>query len=60
MASGYTFEDLKTDELNITSAVLMGGAQHLGKYCKAKNDSFMRCRMETKDPRKCINEGKEV
>ena len=58
--SEYTLEDLKVNELSVTSAVLMGAAHYYGTYCKAKNDSFMRCRLEGKDPRKCLEEGKEV
>ena len=47
-------------ELNVTSAVLMGAAHHYGNHCKTKNDAFMQCRTESKDPRKCLKEGKEV
>jgi NADH dehydrogenase (ubiquinone) 1 alpha subcomplex subunit 8 len=53
-------ESLNVEELNVTSAVLMGAAHHYGSYCKDKNDAFMRCRIEGKDPRKCLKEGKEV
>ncbi|XP_003384823.1 PREDICTED: NADH dehydrogenase [ubiquinone] 1 alpha subcomplex subunit 8-like [Amphimedon queenslandica] len=60
MASELTVQDLDVEELNVTSAVLMAGAQHYGVQCKEKNDNFMRCRTELKDPRKCLTEGKEV
>ena len=60
MASELTPQDLDAEELNVTSAVLMAGAQHYGTYCKEKNDAFMKCRMELNDPRKCLTEGKEV
>ena len=54
------FEDLDVEELEITSAVLMGGAHHLGQYCDKDFKTFMGCRYEYKDPRKCLGEGKQV
>lgn len=63
MAS-YTNElsaaDLNVEEVEVTSAVLMAGAYHYGKYCVGVNDKFMECRTDSKDPRKCLTEGKEV
>ena len=55
-----TDTNLNAEEVNVTSAALMAGAHHYGRYCQDKNDAFMSCRMETKDPRKCIEEGKNV
>ncbi|EDO34349.1 predicted protein, partial [Nematostella vectensis] len=52
--------DLETEEVELTSSVLMGAAHHLGQYCDKEFKTFMGCRYETKDPRKCIEEGKEV
>ena len=63
MAAGVkdiTFKDLESDELPITSAVLMGGAHHLGQYCDQDFKTFMGCRYGHKDPRKCLEEGKQV
>lgn len=63
MAAGVkdiTFQDLESDELPITSAVLMGGAHHLGQYCDQDFKTFMGCRYGHKDPRKCLEEGKQV
>ena len=60
MASAVSFEDLDVEEINVTSAVLTGAAFHYGNYCKEKNDAFMRCRFEKQDPRKCLEEGKQV
>ncbi|XP_067003646.1 NADH dehydrogenase [ubiquinone] 1 alpha subcomplex subunit 8 [Anabrus simplex] len=53
-------EDLTVEELNITGAALRAGAFHVGKYCENQNNEFMLCRKELDDPRKCINEGKDV
>lgn len=52
--------DLQVDDLNITSALMTGAALHYGEYCRSKNDRFMACRFESKDPRKCLEEGREV
>lgn len=59
-AKEVSTQELDVEELNITSAVLMGAAHHYGNHCKTKNDAFMQCRTESKDPRKCLKEGKEV
>lgn len=53
-------QDLNVEEVNVTSAVLVGAAHHYGNFCRKQNDKFMDCRTEGKDPRKCLNEGKEV
>ena len=60
MAAEVSAQDLDVEELAVTSAVLAAGAHHYGMHCKDINETFMRCRMEKKDPRKCLNEGKEV
>lgn len=53
-------QELDVEELSVTSAVLMGAAHHYGNYCKKQNEAFMDCRIESKDPRKCLKKGKEV
>ena len=60
LSGGLTAKDLEAEELNVTSALLMAAAHHYGKYCERPNDAFMECRTDTKDPRKCLAEGKEV
>ncbi len=60
LLSEITAEQLDVEELKITSAVLVGAAHHYGAYCGRENDVFMECRMDSKDPRKCLKEGKEV
>jgi NADH dehydrogenase (ubiquinone) 1 alpha subcomplex subunit 8 len=60
MSGGLTPRDLEAEEVNVTSAVLMGAAHHYGKYCERLNEAFMECRTDSKDPRKCLAEGREV
>ena len=60
MSGGLTRQDLEAEEVNVTSAVLMGAAGHYGKYCERVNEAFMECRTDSKDPRKCLAEGREV
>lgn len=60
MASSVSAEQLNVEELNITSAVLVGAAHHYGSYCSKENDAFMECRTDTKNPTKCLEEGKKV
>jgi NADH dehydrogenase (ubiquinone) 1 alpha subcomplex subunit 8 len=58
--SEVTTEQLNVEELKVTSALLVGAAHHYGSYCNDQNDVFMGCRMDNKDPRKCLEEGKKV
>ncbi|KAJ8707146.1 hypothetical protein PYW08_011280 [Mythimna loreyi] len=52
--------ELTVDEVNLSTATLIASSFQLGKYCENANNEFMLCRLEEKDPRKCINEGKAV
>lgn len=58
--SEITTEQLEVEELKVTSALLVGAAHHYGAYCSKQNDAFMDCRIDHKDPRKCLEEGKNV
>ena len=60
MATEVPSQALDVEELNVTSAVLMGAAHHYSNHCKKQNEVFMDCRIESKDPRKCLPEGKAV
>ena len=60
MSGGLTAQDLEAEELNVTSAVLMGAAHHYGKFCEPSNEAFMDCRTDSRDPRKCLAEGRAV
>ena len=53
-------EELKVEECPLGSPYIRAGAHHLGKYCEAQNNEFMLCRHETRDPIKCLPEGKVV
>ncbi len=53
-------EDLTVQEIPMGTAYLRAGAMHLGKVCEAQNNEFIMCRNELNDPRKCLDEGKEV
>uniref|UniRef100_A0A7J8IND5 NADH dehydrogenase [ubiquinone] 1 alpha subcomplex subunit 8 n=1 Tax=Rousettus aegyptiacus TaxID=9407 RepID=A0A7J8IND5_ROUAE len=55
-----TLEDLKVQEVKVSSAVLKAAAHHYGAQCDKPNKEFMLCRWEEKDPRRCIEEGKLV
>lgn len=55
-----TEEDLTVSDVNLSISALRAGAFHLGKHCEAQNNEFMLCKQELQDPRKCIDEGKQV
>ncbi|XP_005879253.1 NADH dehydrogenase [ubiquinone] 1 alpha subcomplex subunit 8 [Myotis yumanensis] len=55
-----TLEDLKVEEVKVSSAVLKAAAHHYGAQCDKPNKEFMLCRWEEKDPRRCLEEGKLV
>lgn len=55
-----TLQELKVDEINVSSAVLKAAAHHYGSQCDKPNKEFMLCRWEEKDPRKCLEEGRKV
>merc|ERR1712226_867355 len=53
-------EELTVEEVPLGTPSLRAGAMHLGKYCEVQNNEFMLCRTETRDPRKCLKEGRDV
>ncbi|XP_051835535.1 NADH dehydrogenase [ubiquinone] 1 alpha subcomplex subunit 8 [Antechinus flavipes] len=55
-----TLDELKVEEVNVSSAVLKAAAHHYGSQCDKINKKFMLCRWEEKDPRRCLKEGKLV
>jgi NADH dehydrogenase (ubiquinone) 1 alpha subcomplex subunit 8 len=55
-----TYDELTVPEIELSSAPLRAAAHHFGKYCDEQSKEFMLCYQEEKDPRKCVNEGKEV
>ena len=60
LLSEVSSQDLAAEEVDVTSAVLAGAAYHYGSFCKGENEAFMECRVQSKDPRKCLDEGKKV
>ncbi|XP_054161772.1 NADH dehydrogenase [ubiquinone] 1 alpha subcomplex subunit 8-like [Oppia nitens] len=55
-----TYEELDVQEINISQPVLKASAMHFGKYCDHISKEFMLCKIEERDPRRCLNEGKAV
>ncbi|XP_035224211.1 NADH dehydrogenase [ubiquinone] 1 alpha subcomplex subunit 8-like [Stegodyphus dumicola] len=53
-------EELKVQEINISTPFLKAGAIHFGKYCDHQCKEFMLCRTEENDPRRCLKEGKDL
>ena len=53
-------EELTTEECPLGTPYLKAGAVHMGKHCEAQNNEFVLCRHETRDPKSCLKEGKEV
>ncbi|KAI7694030.1 NADH dehydrogenase [ubiquinone] 1 alpha subcomplex subunit 8 [Sarcoptes scabiei] len=54
-----TFEELDVQDVNISQPVLIASGPYFGKYCDHQS-KYMLCKLEEKDPRKCLNEGKAV
>merc|ERR1712025_384292 len=54
------FKEITSEEVPLGSAYLRAGAFHYGKYCEVQNNEFLLCRHETRDPVKCLPEGKIV
>nr|CUU00225.1 hypothetical transcript [Hymenolepis microstoma] len=55
-----TLEELEVPEIKMTAVPLLAAALHMGKFCDQQSKEFMLCHQEHHDPRKCINEGKDV
>uniref|UniRef100_A0A8D2DLL4 NADH dehydrogenase [ubiquinone] 1 alpha subcomplex subunit 8 n=1 Tax=Sciurus vulgaris TaxID=55149 RepID=A0A8D2DLL4_SCIVU len=55
-----TLEQLKVEEVKVSSTVLKAAAPHYGAQCDKPNKEFMLCRWEEKDPRRCLEEVKMV
>ncbi|CAK9818044.1 NADH dehydrogenase [ubiquinone] 1 alpha subcomplex subunit 8 [Anthophora plagiata] len=63
LTRNFTFpsdEELDQQEINISYAYIKAASVFLGKKCEWFNNEFMLCRSELRDPRKCLNEGKNV
>ncbi|XP_076168151.1 NADH dehydrogenase [ubiquinone] 1 alpha subcomplex subunit 8 [Ptiloglossa arizonensis] len=53
-------EELTVQEINVSWPLLLAASAYIGKKCEWPNNEFMLCKQELKDPRKCIQEGKNV
>lgn len=65
MASDFSFtlppmEELERQEIPLTHNFFLASAMWLGKYCDNQCKEFMLCKIEEKDPRKCLKYGHEV
>ena len=55
-----TDEELTVEECPLGTPYLKAGSFHLGKYCEAQNNEFVLCKHETRDPVKCLEDGRAV
>ena len=55
-----TDEELTVEECPLGTPYLKAGSFHLGKYCEAQNNEFVLCKHETRDPAKCLEDGRAV
>lgn len=55
-----SWSDLDVQEVPVSSAVLIGASRHMYVQCKSPFVEFVVCRRESKDPRKCVKEGRLV
>ncbi|KAG1675345.1 NADH dehydrogenase [ubiquinone] 1 alpha subcomplex subunit 8 [Nymphon striatum] len=53
-------EELTVPEVTLTTGALRAGSVYFGKFCETESKEFMLCKDDFDDPRKCINEGKDV
>lgn len=53
-------EEINHKEIPLTHNFFLSSAMWLGKYCDNQCKEFMLCRAEERDPRKCLQEGREV
>lgn len=52
--------ELTVPELNVSWPVLQTASVYIGKACEWYNNEFTLCRIEERDPRRCLDEGKVV
>ncbi|KAH9398309.1 ndufa8, NADH-ubiquinone oxidoreductase complex I 19kd subunit [Tyrophagus putrescentiae] len=55
-----SYDELDVQDVNISQPVLLASARFFGKYCDFQSKEYMLCKLEEKDPRKCLNEGKAL
>lgn len=55
-----TPEEIKHQEIPLTHNYMLASAMWLGKYCDNQSKEYMLCRSEEADPRKCLEESRQV
>ncbi|XP_045207528.2 NADH dehydrogenase [ubiquinone] 1 alpha subcomplex subunit 8-like [Mercenaria mercenaria] len=56
-----SYEEVTIPEIKLTFPALKAASLQMGKYCDNASKEFMLCKTENgRDPRPCLNEGKEV
>jgi len=55
-----TFDELDVQDVNISAPVLLAAGTYFGAYCDLESKEYMLCKLEEKDPRKCLTEGKAL
>lgn len=55
-----TPEEINHKTIPLTHNYLLSSAMWLGKYCDNQCKEFMLCRSEERDPRKCLEYGRQV
>lgn len=53
-------EELNVEEIPVTFNYLLSSAMWMGRYCDNQQKEFMLCKVEEKDPRKCLKYGREL
>ena len=53
-------DEVTIEELPVTWGPLKAASLQLGKFCEFESNEFMLCKQETGDPRKCLQEGRDV
>ena len=55
-----TDEELTVEEIPVTFNYLLASAMWMGKHCDTQQKEYMLCRSEERDPRRCLEYGKDL
>lgn len=53
-------KELNVEEIKATYPVLHAASYYVGKKCELQNNEYMLCKVEERDPRRCLKEGRDV
>jgi len=53
-------EELTVQELTVSSPILRAIVPYMGYACDTTGKEYMLCKLEERDPRKCLKEGKDI